>query len=1509
MALILFLKASSIPAGARWISVHPNGDAGPAQPILIQPQADGSAKVIGGAGGSLNHMRIRAVRSEAEYKAEAEKSRAEKTAQKKAQTLADKAAGIHESKKKARDAVTAQRRKAQQEFVQTVAEAAGWKPEQLAPPDVSGLSEGAARKAVDQHHREIFQKAREVVEQQRQRLVHDSDARAQAGLGEVPLESSKPEDLSVQDLAPVQTGNSGLGFSAEYGKRAAAAGLTAEEKSAEAGAAKPPLTDEQRKAAVERGEAKKLIKKELEGIKQAERPKVAVDLIDAKKAADLLRAEKKMQALEKQARQATKQIDDSKTEPKAFVLEYTADDDVDAKIKQDIDDELATVATTSFLNEVGKLADGDPRDRLGKHVGHGAYNAINAVSLAVGGDALIDRSVVDVLGIDAATQILARRVQRDMPDQAERIAEGVKAFHADTHAATTARALTQAAQLTDAAKAIELPDGETATDLQTAQELNAKRRAAVGDAQRILGQVYGEQEANASMVMALSRKARDKLDVPMGKGSIESAITQARALGLQRGEYTIEQRAGQTWLTVHDTGMDRLAKPIQRADVEQLRDNLDIMSGAHDEDGWMPKGVADRPDLDLRPEPGVAPRLGSEFAPEAGGDIEQHLRDYIGGRAADGDTPSDILADVQSAEFFRKAGDTAAYRAALDAVAPNDNGQVRAEAMGPAFDRYADDFVKREYGGARSALNSQQVKVDDVAGEALHRALAEHPDGVAAFKAIGDLTNKDQRTLREFFHREIAKEDPEAAATRHQLEAHTAAEPERETEDMFGERTENPEWSEWRSKRDELAGKLSAGSLDWAKYADTHRGHEKAYESIQDIIRGRVSEAFARHHNTLRPNEPVKVGRSVIRNNLNHLDATDPAARADRERKESELRDSLRERVQGRYAAGGVSDKLDAARDQREAFEQAQMGFFGGDEPAAGAQAGKLAPDLKAGDERHTLGHAAERQLAGLVARMGGNFKPGQPVKLFRPTMSGGDNYARQRAIKLIEKNKRMGLHLGAGSGKTLVSLGAFTHMKAQGKASRAIYAVPSIVQGQMGAEALRFLEPGKYNWHCQPGASRDERIAAYKNPAHDFCVVTHQSLRDDLIHLGAEHAGIEPDAMREKLGTMRRGERKEWASKVLEHHGIHFDFSAVDEGHNLLDRAGKADSAMSVAIGGLTDHTPYHLSMTADPVRNNDASEVFSALQKVAPDRYTDRAEFMRRYGPDTVASKDGLQREMARYFYAHSITPDVKATSQEIKVPLHEEQKTAMAQLDRDISTMRLARMRKTVDVETAKRVSPGAFEGVPEDKHEAVAKGLQDSIGIVRETATQRVINAHPKAEKMTELVKQIKARPGKAGVVFVHSLESVEAIKQRLEGEGMRVVTISGSDSSEEKDRKRKMFSPDSGEAQADVLVASDAASTGLNAQRGQYLVQYDTPATAVTHAQRRARIHRTGQKQDIDLIDLVADHPSERKARDRLAKKYSMRQVMTSPLEKVDDTGVAAYLNARKVQQDEQSGLF
>ena len=161
-----------------------------------------------------------------------------------------------------------------------------------------------------------------------------------------------------------------------------------------------------------------------------------------------------------------------------------------------------------------------------------------------------------------------------------------------------------------------------------------------------------------------------------------------------------------------------------------------------------------------------------------------------------------------------------------------------------------------------------------------------------------------------------------------------------------------------------------------------------------------------------------------------------------------------------------------------------------------------------------------------------------------------------------------------------------------------------------------------------------------------------------------------------------------------------------------------------------------------------------------------------------------------------------------------------------------------------------------------------------------------------------------------MVFAHSLGAVESIRKRLEAEGHRVITISGKDSAKDKAAKIQAFNPDKGDAKADIIVCSDAGATGANLQSGRWLAQYDIPQTAMNHAQRQGRINRIGQKNNIDLIDLVSDHESDKKAQNRLANKYALRSLMTTPLDAMDDSGLGYYLKQQGIGAAKpQSELF
>ena len=1510
------LKAEALGAGQRWITVHPNGKDGKGVPVMVQETQHGSGvfHVIGGAGGKLNYLKLRGLKPESSYKEyAAEKAKARRTGQK-VQRARDKELGLDKAKGKAREEVKSQKVQADKSFIQKVAEKMGWKPADLEPNIPENVSDATQKKLAQQHHGELLKRANAAVELQHQNLLTDAMAREEAGGVSVePDEHTPPDQLDISDLDDSRPQEkAGLGFAAHYAERAAENGADESVVKQEADAKKETrqaqMTDGQRAAIKTRGDVAQQVKSEIAAIREPVTTNVKAVLADAKDAVELIKAQKEWKATQKAASAANKDIDTA-TEVKAYNLEVSAVDDAD--IANELENDLRTIRTKAFLSAVGKDVP-DPEKQLRQHISAGAFNSINALAVTAGGNALIDRSVVDVLGVEGAAQVLARRLHADLPaDEMSKLTDGMEAFHLHHYMETSKDALQEAKDLHDAAAEIKLGDASHGGDFEAARELLHRRNEAVEHAHKILGTALGEMEANAALVTALKGGRSDKsMEVPLGKVSDEDAIRQVRAIGLQRGDYAIERVAGNQVLTITPEGLDRLAKPVDREELERTRNTLDILNGGQDEDDWLPQGFAKRPDLAMDLKPGVAETLAKPFKPS--GDMQQSLKDYIGGRAADGDSPADIVADIQSSDFFQKSGNEGAYREALEAVAPlkgEDGKMARAESLTDSFNEYADSLVKREYGGKISTLQRQNFEPDHVAQDALHRALADHPEGISAYKPIGELTNDDQQALRKFFYANVAHESPEAASLRERLDSMAHTEPEKESEDMFGEVSVNPEWQDWKSQRDTLAEEVGSASLNWSKYTDAMGGHTSAYATMQDMIRSKVGKSFNENYNKLNPSAPLKMGRQVVRGNLNHLDAVDPKARAAREAKERELVDGLRERSQGKYASGSVSDKLDAAREQEEAFNQSQMGFFSTEQDdmfggSGASDAPKVEKPLGA-DERYTLGHAAERTIASMMGTVGQNFKPGQPLKIFSPTMSGPDGVMRQRAIKIIAQNKRVILSASAGSGKTAMFLGSFSHLQSQGKVKKGVVICPSIVQGQVGAEALRFMEPGKYKWHCDPGCSFEDRLAAYKDPETHFSVVTHQSFRDDILKMAAMKSGEEPGAIADRMDGMTRKERADFTKAVLDHHGINFDFSAIDEGHGLLDRVGKDNSRMSNVIGGVTDNTGYTVSATADPVKN-DISEAFSHLEKMDSARYNDRDAFMRRYGVDTQGSKDALKRELIRHVLPFKIEPKVRADKKEIQVEPSEAQSKALTELDKNIGKVRMARMEGKTDIEAMKSISPGQFKNAPESEHEAIAKELAGSLGIIKGSAVRAILDSSPDSAKIDALAKIATDRKGKPGVVFAHSLEAVENIKARLEKDGHRVMTLTGADSSEDKATKIRGFNPEKGDRTHDIIVCSDAGSTGANLQSGSWLTQFDTSQTAMVHAQRNARIHRIGQKQDIELMDLVANHPSERKARERLKTKYELRELMSSSMEGLDDTGLAYWLHQRKVAQQQES---
>lgn len=896
------------------------------------------------------------------------------------------------------------------------------------------------------------------------------------------------------------------------------------------------------------------------------------------------------------------------------------------------------------------------------------------------------------------------------------------------------------------------------------------------------------------------------------------------------------------------------------------------------------------------------------------------------------------------------------FHAALDELLPGRHEATgtkqMAEQWGPLMRAMAEEHIARDRGGnTTGALHHQQLHPDH-ARDAAFRALARHPEAVAAFKPYQETTAAEREALRLAFHRYHARKDTETgpAPADERMEQWAAENPEPNPEqgDLFDPDAGRKAHEKWSKDRDAArarfddearAGGQGEEVIDWQGYVKAHRGADRAYQAMQDLVKGRFLQDFHGQYQGL-AGAPLKAGIAPIEGWREHRHAMDPEFREWWKSERSKVQGQVQERGRGgRYAEDQVREKINKRMEDEGAVAQRQTTAFGASQEKSKAPAefdgeGRARPGsggAPAPHERLTLGDSVEAQIGDLVKAHADMVDPRKPFAarfdVHMDSRPGDDKIRQQRAIKAWTRAKRIGMFLGAGSGKTNVSFGAFGEARARGQARRGLYAVPSIVQNQFGGEALAYLKPGEMKWWANGGAGREERMRAYQDPNTHMVVTTHQSLRDDVTHMLARHLQMPEAEVAAKMtgynadGTEHPGAWGEQQTDdnvraALQAHGADglLDFMAVDEGHTALNRAGKQDSHMARVIdslGRLSKHVGY---MTGSPVKN-DPSEIHDQLKKVAPSRYGDgpgkvsRAEFLRRYGADTTASAEALRRELGRHTFLGRIDPGTDPTFHHETLAPSEKQRGRLDEIERAYLDARRARQKGDVDLDAVRRLSPGAFRDLPEDQHYETAKRLADTLGIIRDAAINHAINIHPegaKLDRIAELVKQRKGETGpdgkpKAGVVFARNLDAVEAIRARLEKDGHKVVTLTGADGADKKAQAKEHFQG----GHADVIVLSDAGATGANLQRGSYLIQHDIPQTYMTWDQRQARINRLdpsqkgGPPRKLDIHTLGLDHEWEHKNRERLERKRALHDMLFDGAgERLDDSGLGHYLRQR-----------
>ncbi len=1558
----------------RWITMRPQGEDGRGYPVLIRMDdasgGSGGGTIVGGAGGSMNYRRVTGVKKKGEYRTEARRKRREaeqrKEAKKQRQKEEARREGMddtaidtaEEYRAVALEMLQEEEQLAQAEHLAELQSILGWESPLLDETVAEGMSKKSRERIERERTRRLLKEAEKAERQVQEAVIEQHDRAVAAEIG----------TARVEDLACEEVDDSGMGYIAKISALAKENGLTEEDARGLSRAA----TDSSLLAAANEGylqvdeDGNPMPLYGEEAAEAAENVRMRIDALQAL-AADAREEDKPHKEEGHHQPEAPLEMDPEEQKRLLLARERFKQKqrELQAK-KREIEgaapQEIIEVAKGDALVEIGRMTDEEAmkavedslqaRARIAaadellttveeldggmksveQQLLEGRHVQLEEVANAVFHQPLgMDRMVLDLLGPEAGGALMAHMMKQALGEEdVEAVREALREEHIATQVTKAREALEVAQGHFDAAKAAFAGFGTVGElgpeGLEAASAAKAEKLAELREARMILGTTLGRLQMLGAMNAALSEGTGRTLDVPLGQVGGAQAFQIAAALGLDRGEYEIQSDGPNKYINITRDAFGKLIDPPDPEQAALYEAAVAIKRGDFDEEDWLAEGLMRRPSEKYHDDPdfteGWEVDAHEILDGQYGAGLEVGVREYAGRMLANGGTAGmeTLRNRMLSAEWQADNLDEFQREQFADVVASVFPAEAASEGWASVGEELVKPFIEAS-NEKQQALDAQNIDVVS-ATDPIHRALQEVPEAKVAFTPLSRMSPQDKALIRDYFWKHLTDEEPPTATeTREQSAAleEEGAEVVAQQVNIFGEVEEVTRGESESFQERAAAAETERTDHAWNRYVKAQRGVGNAYQTVQALIQGDLQNSFAKHYGR-ETGRGLRTAPVDLPNSLRHViglmpkDAMDRVLDADGGALR-EMYEGLRRRdAKGRYSQGEVSN---LAAQILEKAKKMQLTLFADTEPQA---------------RRLSIGATAEKQLKQAWARVAPSFDPERPANIIENLSMTGRYVHQQRAVKMLEESKRIGLHFSTGSGKSLSALASFAQLKSQGKARRGLFLVPPKVQAQFGGEVNAYLEPGRFSHFSDPSATRDERRAVYADPDRDMVVVSHQAWRDDVTWAVAQDRfGGDEEAAADWLMSADRAKTSQAVQAAIDAQGWQADYTCIDEGHDTLNRKGKPDSRMARVIDATTDRAEYMMTMTATPVKN-DPSEVYDLLRKVRPDKFPEGGyeNFRRKYALNTEASREALQRLVAPYFYAKNVDTGVAERHYDVGVDVSPWQQERYRDVLTAYNEARKAPEKSDERREAIAQLVPeDRFEGMSDEQRTAKLDDYGNALGFVRDQAISRVLEHaplehNPRVQKIVELARRKATADDDGGqvpgLVFSQSLESVKLIADALKAEGFRVGVITGELAGNETELRRMDFNADAGRAEKgsdpaqhaatrrkmakyDIIVGSGAAGTGLNMERARWLAHYDQPWTAKEVVQRDGRQNRLNQRWgEVEVHTLGVDVPYDRKRRELVERKRGLMSTFMEPTEQLDDTGLARRIRESRAER-------
>ncbi len=338
-------------------------------------------------------------------------------------------------------------------------------------------------------------------------------------------------------------------------------------------------------------------------------------------------------------------------------------------------------------------------------------------------------------------------------------------------------------------------------------------------------------------------------------------------------------------------------------------------------------------------------------------------------------------------------------------------------------------------------------------------------------------------------------------------------------------------------------------------------------------------------------------------------------------------------------------------------------------------------------------------------------------------------------------------------------------------------------------------------------------------------------------------------------LATARRPEHR----AAIE--ALHYDLVIVDEAHHLKNRA----TVTWKLVNSL--QKKYMLLLTATPVQN-DLDELHNLITILQPGQLKTQRQFKRQF----VVRGDPRQPKNRGELRALLADVMVRNTRSQVNITLPRRRaRTVRLKLTPPEAALYEAVSAFVRQVLQAASTQSGRGDTLNKFTLQTLQREIGSSALAARPTLEKLAANPAIDPERraaLTHLVGQAAAidRQAKAEallkllaasdekvLIFTHFRATLDYLEKLLRAAGHNLVVYYGGLTHAQKNEAIARF-----EADARILLSTEAAGEGRNLQFCRRMINYDLPWNPMRIEQRVGRIHRIGQTREVEIFNLSAE---------------------------------------------------